>query len=108
MPKSSTPALLEMQVSPLIPFSTSAAIVFSGIPQSPKPPRASVAPSGMSRTASWASFTSFFMILFPPTQSMTGSDEFNAKGGAFPAPDADPGHAPLHPALSERGDERDR
>ena len=38
IPKSSTPALLDMQVSCFNPFFTRASIQFSGIPQRPKPP----------------------------------------------------------------------
>ena len=54
MPKSSTPALLLMQVSSLTPFSFSAAIQFSGMPQRPKPPNMMVAPLSISSTASAA------------------------------------------------------
>ena len=43
------------------PWSRSAVIRFSGIPQSPKPDTMIDAPSGMSRTASAALFTTFFM-----------------------------------------------
>ncbi len=42
MPKPSTPALFPTIVSPFTPLSRSAAIKFSGIPQSPKPPAAIV------------------------------------------------------------------
>src|SRR5215472_2448399 len=51
MPKPSTPMLLLMVCSPFTRFRTNAAIRFSGIPQSPKPPIITVAPSGMSATA---------------------------------------------------------
>src|SRR4030095_8426085 len=42
MPKPSTPALLPTIVSPFTPLSCSAAMRFSGMPQSPKPPAAMV------------------------------------------------------------------
>src|ERR1700731_4609641 len=51
MPKPSTPMLLLMVCRPLTPFRTSAAIRFSGMPHSPKPPIITVGPSGMSATA---------------------------------------------------------
>ena len=51
-PHSSTPQLFEMTVSPRTPRSRRARMRFSGMPQSPKPPAMSVAPSGMSATAS--------------------------------------------------------
>ena len=61
IPKSFVPALLLMTVRPLLPFSRSAAIRFSGIPHSPKPDTMMEAPSGMSRTASAASRTTLFI-----------------------------------------------
>src|SRR5712692_2206044 len=45
MPKSSTPALLEMMVRSFDPLRRTAAIRFSGMPQRPKPPIRMVAPS---------------------------------------------------------------
>ena len=42
MPKPSTPALLPTMVRPLTPLSCNAAMRFSGMPQSPKPPAAMV------------------------------------------------------------------
>src|SRR5712692_9926111 len=51
MPKSSTPALFEATIRFLQPLRRSAAIRFSGMPQSPKPPIKMVAPS---RTCSMA------------------------------------------------------
>ena len=73
MPKPSTPALLEMQVSPYTPFSTSAAMQFSGMPQRPNPPNANTAPSGISRTASAAFFTILFMLLSIPANGRLGT-----------------------------------
>jgi len=49
-----TPALLLTQVRFCAPLSRTAAIRFSGMPQRPKPPTSSVAPSWMSATASAA------------------------------------------------------
>src|SRR5690349_11859245 len=54
MPKLSTPALLLMMVRFLEPRRFKAAIRFSGMPQSPKPPIMIVAPSGTTATASSA------------------------------------------------------
>lgn len=48
------PALLETTVKSFEPFSNTAAMRFSGIPQRPKPPTNNLAPSGMSFTASAA------------------------------------------------------
>ena len=62
MPKSLVPALLLMTVRPFDPRSRRAAMRFSGRPQRPKPEIMIEAPSGMSRTASAASFTTFFMV----------------------------------------------
>jgi hypothetical protein len=56
-PNPSTPALLETAVSPPVPASFSAAIRFSGIPHSPKPPTSTVAPSLTSAMASAAVHT---------------------------------------------------
>src|SRR5690242_264774 len=64
IPKSSTPALLEIQVSPFTPFFKIAAMQFSGMPLRPKPPSMSVALSGMSFTASSASFTTLLIMTF--------------------------------------------
>jgi hypothetical protein len=48
-PQSSTPALLETQVSPFTPFATSALMRFSGMPHNPKPPTTSSEPSRNAR-----------------------------------------------------------
>ena len=61
MPKSSTPALLLMTVRPRVPRARRAAIRFSGIPQSPKPPIIMVAPSGIIATASAALASTLFI-----------------------------------------------
>ena len=61
MPKSLVPALLLIMVRRFAPWSRSARIRFSGRPQSPNPDTITEAPSGMSRTASAASLTTFFM-----------------------------------------------
>ena len=53
-PKSSTPALLLTTVRSREPRSRSAAMRFSGMPHSPKPPTRSLAEEGMSATASAA------------------------------------------------------
>src|ERR1700677_4614332 len=50
-PKPSTPMLLEMVCSPFTPRRTRAAMEFSGMPHSPKPPSITVAPGGISATA---------------------------------------------------------
>src|SRR4051812_48282104 len=50
-PQSSTPQLLLMVSSPVVPASYRAWISAAGIPHSPNPPTASEAPSGMSATA---------------------------------------------------------
>src|ERR1700712_3867289 len=60
MPNSSTPALLLMTVSPLVPLALRAAMRVSGIPHSPKPPIIIVAPSGMRATASSAPGSTLF------------------------------------------------
>ena len=61
MPKSSTPALLLMMVRALVPRARSAAMRFSGMPHSPKPPIMMVAPSGISATASSALARTLFI-----------------------------------------------
>src|SRR4051812_24334461 len=61
-PQSSTPQLFEMQVRSLTPRRCSAAIRFSGIPQSPNPPTTSVAPSATSATASSAEGTTLSIM----------------------------------------------
>src|SRR4051812_17204838 len=61
-PQSSTPALLETHVSCFTPRFTSALMRFSGIPQSPKPPTTSVAPSATSFTASSAEATTLLIM----------------------------------------------
>src|SRR5258706_15034608 len=61
MPKSSTPALLPAMVRPFTPLSTSAAIRFSGMPQSPKPPAAMVMSSFSSPAR--ADFASGYTLL---------------------------------------------
>src|SRR5690554_1117487 len=63
MPKSSTPALLEIQVRSFTPFFTKAAIQFSGIPHRPNPPNKRVIPSLKSRSASSAFFTTLLIII---------------------------------------------
>src|SRR4051794_20266137 len=62
-PQSSTPALLETQVRSFTPRLTSALIRFSGMPQRPKPPTTSVAPSATSRTASSADATTLLIMV---------------------------------------------
>src|SRR5260370_23186475 len=54
MPKSDVPGLLEIAVRFFVPARRSAAIRFSGMPQTPKPPIRIEAPSGMRRTAASA------------------------------------------------------
>src|SRR5262245_48370396 len=66
MPKSLTPALFDITVRPFAPWSRRALIRFSGMPQSPKPDTMIDAPSGTSRTASAALFTTLFMALPGP------------------------------------------
>src|ERR1051325_4082883 len=61
-PQSSTPALLETQVRFFTPRLTSALMRFSGMPQRPKPPTTSVAPSNTSRTASSADATTLLIM----------------------------------------------
>src|SRR5262252_10592949 len=61
MPKSLTPALFDITVRPLAPWSRIALIRFSGMPHRPKPDTMIEAPSGTSRTASAALFTTLFM-----------------------------------------------
>src|SRR5258708_18006568 len=61
MPKPSTPILLLIVCSPVTRRRTSAAIRFSGIPQSPKPPSITVEPEAISATASSADETTLFM-----------------------------------------------
>src|ERR1700680_5085379 len=58
------PMLLLMVCRPLTPFRTSAAIRFSGIPHSPKPPIITVAPSGMSATAASDVAITLFMHVY--------------------------------------------
>src|SRR4051812_19083124 len=53
-PHSSTPQLFETASRSVVPASRSASISTDGIPHNPKPPTDSVAPSGMSATASAA------------------------------------------------------
>ena len=87
-PKSSTPALLEMQVKPLTPSLTSSAIPFSGIPQSPKPPTIKVIPSFTPLSASLAFFTVFKIamcyssqfgpVVISPQSSSTPKSKFGA------------------------------
>ena len=60
MPKSSTPALLLMTVSPVVPRARRASMSVSGMPHSPKPPIMIVAPSGMRSTASAALASTLF------------------------------------------------
>src|SRR5436190_11205216 len=73
-PQSSTPALFETQVRPFTPRSTSALMRFSGMPQSPKPPTTSVAPSKMSRTASPADATTLFIMARKISKAGHGSE----------------------------------
>src|SRR5205085_11758093 len=61
-PQLSTPALFETQVRFLTPRDTTALIRFSGMPQRPKPPTTSVAPSKMSLTASAAEATTLLIM----------------------------------------------
>src|SRR5436853_827126 len=61
-PQSSTPALFETQVRFFTPRLTNALMRFSGIPQRPKPPTTSVAPSKTSRTASSADATTLLIM----------------------------------------------
>ena len=56
-PQSSTPQLFDTASRSVVPASSSAWISTDGIPHSPKPPTARVAPSGMSATASAADVT---------------------------------------------------
>src|SRR5258707_15289296 len=66
MPKSSTPALLPAIISPFTPLSTSAAIRFSGMPHSPKPPAAMVMSSFSSPArADFASAKTLLISLAP-------------------------------------------
>src|SRR5215208_6850778 len=60
-PKSSTPGLLLMTVRLRVPRACSALMRFSGNPHRPKPPHMTVAPSGMSATASAALRITLFM-----------------------------------------------
>src|SRR5204863_1717525 len=62
MPKSSTPALLEIQVRFFVPFLTNAFIQFSGIPHKPNPPNIITAPSSISCIAASAFATTLFII----------------------------------------------
>src|SRR4030095_13250116 len=66
------PALFEITVRFLTPFSASAAIRFSGTPQSPKPPARIDAPSFTSAIASRAFATTLF-IAPPPLPSRSAS-----------------------------------
>ena len=76
IPKSLVPALLLIMVRPFVPRSRRAARRFSGIPHRPKPETMMEAPSGMSRTASAASFTTLFMI----AMIAEGVDGLRARG----------------------------
>src|SRR6266850_6143495 len=60
-PYSSTPGLLLMIVRLRVPRACSALMRFSGRPHRPKPPHITVAPSGISATASSALFITLFM-----------------------------------------------
>src|SRR4029453_8843878 len=60
-PKSSTPGLLLTTVRFRVPRAWSALMRFSGRPHKPKPPHMTVAPSGMSATASAALLITLFM-----------------------------------------------
>lgn len=48
------PALFDTTVKFVVPFFSNASIKFSGMPQRPNPPTRSLAPSGISSTASLA------------------------------------------------------
>ena len=61
-PKSSTPALLLIQVRPVTSRRTSSEMAFSGIPHSPNPPSIRVIPSLTPSRASRASATFFNII----------------------------------------------
>src|SRR4029450_9555950 len=65
MPKSLVPALLLIIVRFFEPRARKAASRFSGMPHRPKPDTMIDAPSGMSCTATAASFTTLFMKLAP-------------------------------------------
>src|SRR6266849_7559136 len=76
MPKSSTPGLLLMIVSRVVPLARRAWIRFSGMPQRPKPPMRIEAPSGMSATAASALGRTLFMAsALQPFAPASGSDE---------------------------------
>ena len=62
-PQSSTPQLFDTASRSVVPASSSAWISTDGIPHSPNPPTDSVAPSGMSATASAADVTTLSTIL---------------------------------------------
>src|SRR6478735_9467107 len=64
-PQSSTPQLLLTVSRPEVPARWRASIRATGIPQSPNPPTASEAPSGMSATASSALATTLSIIIDP-------------------------------------------
>jgi hypothetical protein len=53
-PQSSTPQLLLTMLRSVVPWASSASMRAMGLPESPKPPTASDAPSGISATASAA------------------------------------------------------
>src|SRR5579884_1627863 len=65
IPNPSIPMLLLMVWRPFTPFRTSAAIRFSGIPQMPKPPIMTVAPSKTAATASSELATTLFTRASP-------------------------------------------
>src|SRR5680860_1515738 len=64
-PQPSTPQLLLMVSRSVVPCACRASISTSGMPQSPKPPTAREAPSGMSATASAALATTLSIIRSP-------------------------------------------
>src|SRR5271170_6931941 len=86
MPKPSTPILLLIVCRLRTFFATSAAIRFSGIPDSPKPPSMMVAPSGMSATAaSKPSSTLFIWKLLSPAkaQRFMGTNSYSTFETSF-------------------------
>src|SRR6195952_3831901 len=84
-PQSSTPQLFETASRSVVPASSNASISTDGIPHSPKPPTDSVAPSGMSATAS-AALATTLSTSTPPCRdpAMTGVPEVTP-GGALAA-----------------------
>src|ERR1700722_2022806 len=83
-PKPSTPMLLEMVCRPLTPRRTRAAIRFSGMPQSPKPPIMRVTPGGISATAASAGENTLFMAsrvyALRRTKAKLGRDHLGFRG----------------------------